>query len=77
MIKRISIPAIAAAIAMAATGINPAFAATKPPVGTEINISHALANGLVGCWLFNENSGNTANDSTSSGNDGTLVGDTS
>jgi hypothetical protein len=26
----------------------------KPPVGYDINWSHPLAKGLVGCWLFNE-----------------------
>ena len=29
----------------------------KPPLGSRIDWSHPLAEGLVGCWLFNEQSG--------------------
>lgn len=29
----------------------------KPPIGTQLNRSHPLAQGLVGCWLFNDRSG--------------------
>jgi hypothetical protein len=31
---------------------------TKPPLGAQLNRSHPLAQGLVGCWLFNEGGGN-------------------
>lgn len=31
----------------------------KPPIGTGIDWSHPLSNGLVGCWLFNEGGGTT------------------
>jgi hypothetical protein len=29
----------------------------KPPLGSQLNFGHELANGLVGCWLFNEGGG--------------------
>ena len=29
----------------------------KPPLGAPLNYYHPLANGLIGCWLFNEQSG--------------------
>ena len=29
----------------------------KPPLGSQINWSHPLSRGLVGCWLFNERGG--------------------
>jgi len=34
----------------------------KPPVGTQIDWGHPLANGLIGCWLLNEGGGQTATD---------------
>lgn len=30
---------------------------TKPPLGSQINWGHPLANGMLGCWLFNEGGG--------------------
>lgn len=35
-----------------------------PPLGRQINRSHPLAQGLVGCWLLNESGGTHARDST-------------
>lgn len=35
---------------------------TKPPIGTQLDVSHPLNNGLVAYWLFNENAGNTVSD---------------
>ena len=35
----------------------------KPPIGAQIRLEHPLAQGLVGCWLFNEGQGNRAFDS--------------
>lgn len=35
---------------------------TKPPVGSQINWGHPLSQGLVGCWLMNESSGNQIRD---------------
>jgi len=32
----------------------------KPPVGSVVNWGHPLAQGLVGCWLFNEGAGGYA-----------------
>jgi hypothetical protein len=29
----------------------------KPPIGATIDWSHPLAQGLVGCWMFNEGGG--------------------
>lgn len=34
----------------------------KPPRGIQLNRSHPLARGLVGCWLFNEGTGGTVYD---------------
>lgn len=34
---------------------------SKPAYGTPLNTSHALANGLIGCWILNENTGTTIN----------------
>ena len=36
--------------------------AAKPIRGTQLNRSHPLARGLVGCWIFNENGGNVVFD---------------
>lgn len=33
----------------------------KPPLGSQINWSHPLSKGLVGCWLMNEGGGNPVN----------------
>ena len=44
---------------------------TKPPAGIQLNKNHPLAQGLVGCWIFNEGAGLRANDL--SGNDNTGV----
>ncbi len=49
----------------------------KPPKGIQLNRSHRLARGLVGCWLFNENTGGKVFDLSRNGNDGTLQGNTS
>lgn len=45
----------------------------KPPFGTPLNRVHPLAQGLVGCWLFNEGSGNRAWDASGCENRGTLI----
>lgn len=44
----------------------------KPPVGSVINGAHPLSQGLVGCWLLNENGGGKANDISGNNNVGTL-----
>ena len=36
----------------------------QPPLGTPLNRSQSLSQGLVGCWLFNEGGGQKAFDST-------------
>ena len=41
----------------------------KPPLGTQLNYSHPLSQGLVGYWLMNEGSGNQLNDLSLNGND--------
>lgn len=46
----------------------------KPPVGCLINPAHPLSVGMAGCWVFNEGSGSTANDSSGNGNHGSIVG---
>jgi len=45
----------------------------KPSMGRQINWAHPLSRGLVGCWLFNEGSGNKVNDLSLFGNHGTLA----
>ena len=44
----------------------------KPFRGVQLNRTHPLAKGLVGCWLFNEATGDTAFDLSCNGNSGTL-----
>jgi len=46
---------------------------TQPPLGTPLNISHPLSQGLVGCWLLNEGGGQIAVDSVNLSNPGTLT----
>lgn len=45
----------------------------KPPFGARLKLDHPLARGLVGCWLFNEGSGDKAYDYSGQGNHGTLA----
>jgi len=45
----------------------------KPGLGAELDFGHPLAQGLVGCWLMNEGSGNKVNDLSGYANHGTLV----
>ena len=49
------------------------FGQDKPPVGAQIKWGHPLAQGLVGCWLFNEAAGGRAHDLSGRGNHGTLT----
>lgn len=44
----------------------------QPPLGTPLNRSHPLSQGLIGCWLLNEGGGNLLIDS-SLGSNGTLT----
>lgn len=46
---------------------------TKPPVGTQLNFTNPINYGLVGCWIFNEDSGTVVNDLSGNGNNGTLT----
>ncbi len=46
---------------------------SKPPAGIQLNRNHPLAQGLVGCWLFNEGAGLRANDLTGNNNTGILT----
>ena len=45
----------------------------KPGRGIQLNRAHPLARGLVGCWLFNEGTGNKVFDLSLNGNHGTLT----
>lgn len=45
----------------------------KSPRGAQLNRSHPLARGLVGCWLFNEGTGDKVFDLSGNGNQGTLT----
>lgn len=49
------------------------FPFSKPPPGAQIDWTHPLSRGLVGCWLFNEGAGIRANDLSPYGNHGTLT----
>jgi hypothetical protein len=46
----------------------------KPPCWRRINHSHPLAKGLVGYWIFNENTGNKVSDLSGQDNNGTING---
>ena len=46
----------------------------KPPLGIQIDWSNPITKGLVGCWLFNEGSGDKVYDLSGNGNTGTLTG---
>ena len=46
----------------------------KPRLGMKLNKKHKLAKGLVGCWVFNEKTGDKVFDLSGHGNDGTIVG---
>ncbi|MDD3461918.1 MAG: LamG domain-containing protein [Mesotoga sp.] len=46
----------------------------RPLPGAQINHSHPLAKGLVGCWLMNEQAGIRCIDSSLYNNHGTMVG---
>jgi len=48
----------------------------KPTRGIQLNRTHPLAHGLVGCWLFNENTGGKVFDLSGNGNTGSLVAST-
>jgi len=48
----------------------------KPIKAIQLNKSHPLSRGLVGCWLFNEGTGNKVFDLSGNGNIGILVADT-
>jgi len=48
----------------------------KPTRGAVLDKSHPLARGIVGCWLFNEATGEKVCDLSGYSNDGTLNGDT-
>ena len=48
----------------------------KPFMGQQINWGHSPVNGLVGCWMMNEGTGNLVNDLSGNGNTGILVADT-
>ena len=38
------------------------YATLKPPLGSQLNYSHPLSQGLVGCWLMNEGGGKILTD---------------
>jgi len=45
----------------------------KPVLGSQIQLGHPLAKGLVGCWLFNEGAGNKVGDASLNNNIGTIT----
>jgi hypothetical protein len=46
----------------------------KPPLGSQLNRSHPLSRGLVGCWLLNEGGGTKIFDLSGNGTHGTFNG---
>lgn len=46
----------------------------KPPIGSKLNYGHPLTRGLIGCWLFNEGSGDKVFDCSKLSNHGTING---
>lgn len=46
----------------------------KPLLGAQLDLSHPLARGLIGCWLFNENAGTSCFDLSASRKPGTFIG---
>ncbi len=48
----------------------------KPVLGSQLNLGSHLARGLVGCWLFNEGSGNKVFDLSGNGNTGIFASNT-
>ena len=48
----------------------------KPILSRQINWSHPLSRGLVGCWLMNEGSGSIVNDLSGNGGTGIITGAT-
>jgi len=44
----------------------------KPPLVGRVQPGHPLAQGLIGCWLFNERSGYTVHDASGQRNNGSL-----
>lgn len=46
----------------------------KPPLGAQVDPSHALSQGLLGLWLLNEGGGLIAVDATGNSNHGTIAG---
>ena len=46
----------------------------KPGRDIQLNRAHPLARGLMGCWLFNEGTGDKVFDLSLNGNHGTLIG---
>ena len=45
----------------------------KPVLGSQLELGHPLSGGLVGCWLFNEGTGNKVFDLSGNRNHGTGV----
>jgi len=45
----------------------------KPQLGVQLNPSHPLVQGLVGCWLMNEGSGSKVCDLSGNGNSGIVT----
>ena len=52
------------------------YALQKPPLGARLTAGHELAQGLVGCWLFNEGAGTVITDVSPSNNKLTMNGAT-
>lgn len=46
----------------------------KPMLGSYLDTGNPLANGLVGCWMFNEETGTLVNDLSGNGLNGVITG---
>lgn len=50
------------------------YADTKPTAGTSVDYGKAISEGIIGCWLLNENTGTSTDDASTTSANGTLVG---
>lgn len=47
---------------------------TKPTAGSSVDYGQAISEGIIGCWLLNENTGTSTDDASTTSANGTLVG---
>lgn len=65
---------LGAQITLGSTSYKSQTGGQKPFRGTQLNKTHPLARGLVGCWVFNEGSGDRCFNLNAFNNHGTIIG---